>query len=56
MLWIEASRTALNSSSVCCALRPSVSAREKLATMPWFSRNSVSASSRLYPPLSATTR
>ncbi len=32
---IAASSVALNSSSLCCAVSPSVSAREKLAMTPW---------------------
>jgi hypothetical protein len=35
MLPIDASRALLNSASLCCAVRPSVSAREKLAITPW---------------------
>ena len=46
MLWIELSSMALNSSSDCCALRPSDSAREKLATMPFWRANRSLASSR----------
>lgn len=36
MLWIERSSVASNSSSLCWAERPSESAREKLATMPFW--------------------
>ena len=46
MLWIDASSVALNSSSDCCALRPSDSAREKLATMPFWRASRSFASSR----------
>ena len=47
MLAMDASSIALNSASDCCAVRPSASAREKLATMP-FCRDSRSlASSRV---------
>ena len=51
-----ASNIALNSASLCLADRPSVRAREKLAIMPWFSLSFWLASSREYPPDSATTR
>lgn len=45
MLAIDASSMALNSSSDCCAARPSDSAREKLATMPfWRDRRSFASS------------
>ncbi len=49
-LWIEpiaASSAALKSSSLCCAERPSVSARLKLATTPGFFASFALASSRL---------
>jgi hypothetical protein len=46
MLCIDASSIALNSSSDCCALRPSDSAREKLATMPFWRASRAFASSR----------
>ena len=45
MLWIEASSVELNSSSDCCAERPSLSALEKLAIMPWFRPSRALASS-----------
>ena len=35
MLSTDSSSAASNSASDCCAVRPSSSAREKLATMPW---------------------
>jgi len=44
-----------NSASDCCAVRPSVSAREKLATMPFWRASFSFASAREYPPDSATT-
>jgi len=45
MLAIDASSMASNSSSDCCAFRPSDSAREKLATIPvWRDRRSFASS------------
>jgi hypothetical protein len=46
MLAIDASGALVNSSSFCCAVRPSLNAREKLAITPWFFASSVFASSR----------
>ena len=46
MLWMEASSSALYSASDCCAESPSTSAREKLATTPWFLRKRRLPSSR----------
>src|SRR5439155_61899 len=39
MLWMAVSRAASNSLSDCCAVRPSVSAREKLAMTPLLRRS-----------------
>ena len=47
MLSIEASRAASNSAGLCCAVSPSVRAREKLATTPWLRASSALASSRV---------
>lgn len=47
MLAMDASSRASNSSSVCWAVSPSVSAREKLATTPWLRARRSFASSRL---------
>ena len=47
MLAMDASSIALNSSSVCCAVSPSVKAREKLATTPWLRAIRALASSRV---------
>ena len=44
---IAASSVALNSSSLCCAVSPSVSAREKLAMTPLLRASRSQASSRL---------
>ena len=46
MLPMVSSSMALNSSSVCCANKPSVSALEKLATTPWLRASRAFASSR----------
>ena len=46
MLWIDVSSVASNSASLCCADRPSVSAREKLAITPWLRASRALASSR----------
>jgi hypothetical protein len=46
MLAIDASSALLNSWALCCAVRPSVNAREKLAITPWLRASSVFASSR----------
>jgi hypothetical protein len=43
---IDVSNIELNSSSLCCALNPSDSALEKLATMPLFRPSRAFASSR----------
>lgn len=47
MLAMDASSIASNSSSVCCAVSPSVRAREKLATTPWLRAIRALASSRV---------
>ena len=47
MLAMDESSIALNSSSDCCAVRPSVSAREKLAMTPWLRVMRALASSRV---------
>ena len=46
MLAMVSSSMASNSASVCCAVRPSVSAREKLAITPWLRASLALASSR----------
>ena len=46
MLPIAVSRSASNSASVCCAVKPSVNAREKLAIMPGLRARMALASSR----------
>src|SRR5262249_30289267 len=46
MLWMASSSRALYSLSDCWAVNPSTSAREKLATMPWFLRRRLLPSSR----------
>ena len=55
MLSIALSSEALNSASLCWAVRPSDSAREKLAIIPFCRARRVLASSRLDPPDSATS-
>ena len=47
MLSIEASSDGVELGLVCCAVRPSVSAREKLAITPWLRASRALASSRL---------
>ena len=44
---IDSSSVASNSSALCCAVSPSVSAREKLAMTPWLRARRSHASSRL---------
>jgi hypothetical protein len=47
MLWMALSSAPLNSASLCWAVRPSLSAREKLAIMPFCRARRLLASSRL---------